>query len=430
MLIDFTVENYRSIKDPVTLSAVAQKSSARKSAQNGGSHGVTPDQIASPLVVEGWGFGLLPVLAIFGANASGKSNILYAVDSLLIFMRTVQDTGLLLSDLFTPFLLSSSITTGQPSSSKFTLRTLCDRRLYSYTLELNQKRVLLEQLEYAPSENSDDILLYQRRWQSDRQAYQWENGTEFNGPHQQLQDSIDEATSYCSLLSRLVSIPIIEPLIDWLRPRSSGVSLGHEPIDHFNVMMRCWGDHTFLKRLSTLVNRFDTGVSRFEIKQDNQALYGAQLKVLAIHDADSGGSVAFPIGYESTGTQRLFELSGRILHTLDLGALMLIDELGSNIHPNICRELVSLFQSPKTNPKRAQLVFTSHDNTLQRDHLLRNDQIWFTQKRVDASTKLYSLSDFKVRRDAIDKAYLDGLYGAVPILPSEDELALITAGDE
>lgn len=98
-----------------------------------------------------------------------------------------------------------------------------------------------------------------------------------------------------------------------------------------------------------------------------------------------------------------------------------MDELGSNIHPNITREIIRWFQSEKTNPKRAQLIFTSHDNTLQRANLLRRDQIWFTQKRADGSTELYPLSDFRPRNDlAIDKAYLEGRFGAVPILPDEE----------
>ena len=105
------------------------------------------------------------------------------------------------------------------------------------------------------------------------------------------------------------------------------------------------------------------------------------------------------------------------------GCTVILDELGSNIHPNINRKIVRLFQNPKTNPKRAQLIFSSHDNTLQRDNLLRRDQIWFTQKRSDQSTKLYPLSDFKVRNDlAIDRAYLDGRFRAVPFIPDDDDL--------
>jgi hypothetical protein len=84
-----------------------------------------------------------------------------------------------------------------------------------------------------------------------------------------------------------------------------------------------------------------------------------------------------------------------------------------------------MFQNPTTNPNNAQLIFTSHDNTLQRNNLLRRDQIWFTQKRSDQSTELYPLTDFHVRNDlAIDKAYLDGRFGAVPFLPSDEEMIL------
>ncbi len=101
---------------------------------------------------------------------------------------------------------------------------------------------------------------------------------------------------------------------------------------------------------------------------------------------------------------------------------LIIDELGSNLHPNIVHNIVQLFQDKQTNPNRAQLIFTSHDNTLQRNNLLRRDQIWFTQKRRDQSTELYPLSDFKVRNDlAIDKAYLDGRFGAVPFISDEDD---------
>jgi uncharacterized protein len=103
--------------------------------------------------------------------------------------------------------------------------------------------------------------------------------------------------------------------------------------------------------------------------------------------------------------------------------------LGFNIHPNITRAIVKMFQNPKTNPNRAQLIFTSHDNTLQRGNLLRRDQIWFTEKRSDGSTELYPLSDFKVRNDlAIDKAYLDGRFGAVPFLPDDEELISLSEG--
>lgn len=133
--------------------------------------------------------------------------------------------------------------------------------------------------------------------------------------------------------------------------------------------------------------------------------------------------------FAGAGTQRLFNLAYRMLIALKIGSLTIVDELGTNIHPNIVKNIIKIFQNPNTNPKRAQLIFTSHDNTLQRNNLLRRDQIWFTQKRTDQSTELYALTDFHVRNDlAIDKAYLDGRFGAVPFLPSHEEMIL--KGDE
>ncbi|WP_375495376.1 ATP/GTP-binding protein [uncultured Nostoc sp.] len=143
-----------------------------------------------------------------------------------------------------------------------------------------------------------------------------------------------------------------------------------------------------------------------------------------------GGTLSFYLfDEESLGTQRLFSLVFLIVVVMNIGGLIIVDELGTNIHPNIVRSIIRIFQNPKTNPKNAQLILTSHDNTLQRNNLLRRDQIWFTQKRSDQSTELYPLTDFHVRNDlAIDKAYLDGRFGAVPFLPSEEEMIL--QGDE
>lgn len=151
--------------------------------------------------------------------------------------------------------------------------------------------------------------------------------------------------------------------------------------------------------------------------------------IFALHEKPDGQTVSWPFEEESLGTQRLFSLAFRIVVDITIGGLIIVDELGTNIHPNIIRNIIKIFQNQKTNPENAQLIFTSHDNTLQRNNLLRRDQIWFTQKRPDQSTELYPLTDFHVRNDlAIDKAYLDGRFGAVPFLPSNEEMIL--QGDE
>jgi hypothetical protein len=174
-----------------------------------------------------------------------------------------------------------------------------------------------------------------------------------------------------------------------------------------------------LEITKNLLLKFDTGLYDIEIRQNetNERDY----QIYALHKIDDE-VISWEFEEESMGTQKLFGLVCRILFTILLNSIATADELGSNIHPNITHEIVKLYQSHTTNPRRNQLIFTSHDNTLQRNNLLRRDQIWFTQKRPDQSTELYSLSDFKVRNDlAIDKAYLDGRFGAVPFISDEDD---------
>ena len=175
-----------------------------------------------------------------------------------------------------------------------------------------------------------------------------------------------------------------------------------------------------LKKARDLLLKFDTGLYDIEIRETKDAENSYQ--IYALHKTEDTKIISWKFEEESMGTQKLFDLACRVQLMFLLGSLVIADELGSNIHPNITREIVKLFQNPETNPNHTQLIFTSHDNTLQRNNLLRRDQVWFTQKRPDQSTELYPLSDFKVRNDlAIDKAYLDGRFGAVPFISDEDK---------
>ena len=421
MLVDFTVENFRSIKEPVTLSAVAQKAKAA-SAKNSERRVKSENEIAPPFAVEGWGFELLPALGIFGANASGKSNILLALNGL--FNYIIQGADFVSSHNVMPFMLDGS---SQNSPTSFEIRIAVQGAVYTYSLHLDKERVLYENLYYAPSTTKKERRLYLRSWNERTHQYDWENGTHFVGPHTQLEASVAERDTYMNLLLRL-DIPVLAQLRQWLLRRIVGVGHGYEPLDEWGAAIHSHLKPDHLKKMSDIIRLFDTGISRFEVVKVGGEETGSIYEIWAWHETEQG-EVKFPISLESAGTRRLFGIANNLINVFETGSLMLVDELGSNLHPNITRAIAQMFQSPITNPKRAQLIFTSHDNTLQRNHLLRRDQIWFTQKRSDGSTELYPLSDFKPRSESpIDKSYLDGRYGAVPILPNEEELALITAG--
>lgn len=438
MLVDFTVENYRSIKEPVTLSAVAQKQSTRQKSQNSKRNRVKLDHEITPgYHIEGWDIEILPVLAIFGANASGKSNVIQALDYLLMMMKNgIQETARKQTvfkyaklDTFKLDNISES------NPTKFELRTVFDNNIYTYSLVLNQRYVVSEKLDYATSKTKRTRRLFSRQWNDVSKKFIWKTGDDFSGPHNQLQNSILENDLFISTLVKL-KVDKIEYLLEWLRKRFPGdINLLYEKLD-INIIAALQDidtDTSKSKKISLfnktleIVKNFDTGLS--DIKIENKFEDYSDFNMYAIHEKPDGQKISWPFEEESLGTQRLLRFASWIVLYLEVAGLVIVDELGTNIHPNVIRNIIKIFQSPKTNPKNAQLIFTSHDNTLQRNNLLRRDQIWFTQKRLDQSTELYPLTDFHVRNDlAIDKAYLDGRFGAVPFLPSNEEIIL--QGDE
>ncbi len=427
MLIDFTVENYRSIKEPVTLTTIAQSRKSAAIGKESKRRNIIPDnQIAPTFTVEGRNIELLPVIGIFGANASGKSNVVNALDYFLAFIElgSRYEKSRLDSRWFIPFSLSD---TTKEAPTRFKLRVVQESIIFTYTLIFNRTRILQEKLEHILPlpRKMQNRLLFNRIWDEDKVACTIINGKDFGHGYKEIQESLREHEPFMSLLARHLKVEVVKPFVSWLSLRLDGVGLGQELIDYdwtaLGLQRNIFG---MLEPVTGMIRRFDTGIAGIEIEasETENDKESKKFKVWVHHEAD-GKQVRWPMEEESIGTQRLFSLAFKILLSLNFGSLLLIDELGSNIHPNITRAIVRMFQSEKTNPKRAQLIFTSHDNTLQRGNLLRRDQIWFTQKREDGSTELYSLSDFRPRNDlAIDKAYLDGRFGAVPVLPDEEDL--------
>ncbi len=446
MLLDFTVENYRSIKGAETLSAVAQKLRRTKTTQETSNRqGVKDDRTITPgYSIPGWNLEILPVLAIFGANASGKSNIVQALDYLLLLMlrgthglftsRGIASPSITMDfssysyRRATPFYLNQE---AREQPTKFELRTVFEDRIYTYSLEMtSDNHIHLEALDYSLASSKRARKLFHRKWNRDQRQFDWTHGEDFRGAHLHLTSILKEDELFLNLLARL-EVKVIEPLMKWLFTRfpGTGLSLKEQAAERQDAIIAAYKDSNVLEKIVNIVRKFDTGIS--DIRIDQQELSGDsrfEYLVHTIHDAEVE-TVEFLLQEESAGTQRLFGIAFRTYRVLESGSLLIMDELGASLHPHIVYTIVRLFQNPKTNPKGAQLIFTSHDNTLQRNHLLRRDQIWFTQMRPDHSTDLYPLTDFKVRNDlAIDKAYLDGRFGAVPLLPA-DEIEFLMPAD-
>ena len=421
MLLDFTVENFRSIKGAETLSAIAASKGKSKPSNSESRRRIkSDDEIAQPFHVEGWDIDVLPVIAIFGANASGKSNVLKALNYLLNFMFAGDyDRGLELI----PFKLDSQST---DKASSFSFRTIFNGTIYTYSLIVDHTRIISEKLVHSLVKTKRERLLYERIWNKEIQKFNWKIGSDFSGAHNQLRVSLQEREPFFSLLVRL-DIKVVKPFAEWLIQNVIHFNLGAEKFESksLNLIMEMQPFFpvmsTILENTKKLLCKFDIGIYDIEIKKNE---VDSHPQIYALHRMDNGKVISWKFDEESTGTQNLFSLAYTIQFVLQRRHLLRSDELGSNIHPNLVREIIKLFQDSKTNPHCTQLIFTSHDNTLLRNNLLRRDQIWFTQKRPDQSTELYSLSDFKVRNDlAIDKAYLDGRFGAVPFISDEDDFS-------
>ena len=358
MLVDFTVENFRSIKEPILLSAVAQKGKTA-STENIERRIKPNNEIALPFAVEGWGFDLLPALGIFGANASGKSNVLLALNGL--FNHIIQGSQFVSASNIIPFMLDGN---NQNAPTQFEIRIAVHGAIYTYLLHLNRERVIYESLYYSIATTKKERRLYLRSWNETTNEYEWENGSHFAGPHTQLEASVSGRDTFMNLLLRL-EIPILDSFRQWILRRIVGIGYGYEQLDEWGAAITSHLKPERLEKISDIIRLFDTGISRFEIIKNESEGEPNAYEIWAWHRT-AQGEVKFPIFLESAGTRRLFGIANNLLNVFDAGSLMLIDELGSNIHPNIARAIVQMFQSPKTNPKRAQLIFASHDNTLQR----------------------------------------------------------------
>lgn len=141
-----------------------------------------------------------------------------------------------------------------------------------------------------------------------------------------------------------------------------------------------------------------------------------------VRKRDDGELVTFELSEESDGTNKFFAFAGPWLDALKNGRVLFVDELNSNLHPLLVKHMVDLFHCKKSNPKNAQLIFTTHETSILNQSVFRRDQIWFMQKNNTNSSDLYSLVDFNVRKgvDNLEERYLSGSYGATPFISWSD----------
>jgi predicted ATPase len=417
MLVAFRAENVRSFRGAIELSLLATRLAERGVARE------------VPWRDGGRSISVLPVAGVFGANASGKSNLLMAMADMRMFVLQSFRVGKPGSKLPTkPFLLGHD---RDSAKSTYEVDLVLDGVRHEYGFQIDARHVVREWARSYP--RGRPVLLL------DREGDEIQLGSQQRSKGRATEEILRSNALFLSTAAA-TNHPLFMPLYEWfqrnlqyadVRTRGARQALTAELLEH----------ETHRGQILGMLREADlgiTGVTRRELDPELKEKFNRVLEIFRGEDPDedledvafnefevrlkhSSGDDEFELAVqeESWGTMVWFAMIGLVVETLREGSVLLADELEASLHPTLVAALVDLFQSPQSNPRRAQLIFSSHEVTLMGDsgeRPLGRDQIWFTEKDGEGATRLYPLGDLAPRREeAIARRYLAGRYGATPI---------------
>jgi AAA15 family ATPase/GTPase len=393
MFLQFSVNNYRSIKDTVTFSMAC----GAKDNDNFFSIGK---------------YDLLPSAVIYGANASGKSNLLRA----MAFMRNmvlnkdkvIQSTDTLKHD---PFRLNTST---KDASSTFEIVFFIGEIKYRYGFEADITTVYSEWLFEDASGRKEAKLFYR---DADKEHYvnksRFAEGFAF----------FDAATSKIKVSKNQLFLwkcdqndgEIAKSILGWFNKFNLIDGLEHR--GYSNYTMKKMEDSDFKNEIIKLVKTADIGIEDIHYQEEKSII--KTYHTIFDEENQEVGKEIFELDHEeSSGTQKLLNTLASMLDSLREGNILLIDALDATLHPMLTQHLIKLFHDKNSNTKNAQLIFVTYDTNLLNFHIFRRDQIWFSQKDKYGATDVYSLAQLKnVRKtEDFESQYLFGKYGGVPYI--------------
>ena len=396
MLCQFTVKNYKSIRDEVTFDMQAAAISEHE------------DRI----IKDKDGEQYLPVSAIYGPNGGGKSNVLEAMHTLAakvlrpLYATTDNDERVFLQKklIIEPFAFSEE-TKNEPTEFEIFFRT--ETAEYRYILHVKRDVVVYESLDRVKLDTGRRCALFER-----------DEEIVLKGVFAKLKIS-DELSATLPLLSYLgityKKNEVVKDVLEWFEYEIDFLNYGN-PIEELRMAISNSDD---VKQLMLdMIQEMDLDIVDFRVVEDEND----RIDVYTKHLVD-GYETELNLLEESSGTKKLFGLMPFIAASLLTGTVLVIDELDAKIHPVLLRHIIMMFNDMSINKKKAQLIFTSHDLSTMNSEVFRRDEIWFVAKGNAQNSKLYSLVEFKndkgesVRKDAkFDKQYLEGKYGADPYL--------------
>jgi len=410
MLLQFNFKNFKSFRDETTLDLSSTK--------------ITE---FSDSVVKLGGESVLPVAAIFGANASGKSNVMEALKFMTMYVLRSLEFGDEVSERTvkpTPFLFDSNSASAQSMFEVYFIGK--DEKTYNYGFVLGKNGVEEEWLNVIlKSTKEPKSVFYRNANELDLSGLPKKNS-------ENIRVSLERETLVVSLGAKL-KISKLKNVRDWFL--SIGIIDFGEPIE--NLVRSRAVPHGFAdepkvrEQVVKYLSAFDDSIIGFNVEAVGKDKDSGStiLKIETVHEAvNSDKTVSIPLMQESAGTLKMFSLYPFLHAVLENGGVLVVDELNARLHPLLVRSFIITFLDSEINTNHAQLIFTTHDSWQMSGNLLRRDEIWFTEKNSKGISTLYSLVDFvdadgiRIRKDEnYEKNYLLGKYGAIPSVKSFGE---------
>ncbi|MBW2631653.1 MAG: ATP-binding protein [Deltaproteobacteria bacterium] len=416
MLIEFSVTNYRSFLSPQSL-ALTANTAAELQEEN---------SFVSPV-------SNLPRLlrsaVVYGPNAAGKSNLIYAIafmKSFVLSSAKESQEGEKIDAI--PFLFNRQ---DSRDPSEFEVLFIQDNIRYQYGFAVNSERVTGEWLFAYPESRAQKW--FERNYDPETQKDIWYFGPKFTGLRKVWQEATRGNALFLSTAIQLNNEQL-KPVFNWFDRKLVVLDQGTS-ISHGFSTSECENEEK-KKKILKFMNAADPSITDISLEKKEFSMdhlppdmpqsikeeiakdfKGKKLTELFFKhpSSDNGEDVALDFDEESAGTRKLFAMAGPWLDVLDNGLVLFVDELDTSLHPLLVRFLLNLLHNPETNKHNAQLVFTTHDTTVLDQTLMRRDQVWFVEKDNENATDLYPLSDYKPRKgEALQKGYLYGRYGALP----------------
>ena len=396
MLVNFTVGNFLSFREKKTLSLEA-----------------APIKDSGSQIIEVGKLQLLPSAALYGANSSGKSNFLHALGALSVMVNKSSSSSSITRLPVIPFLLDKD---SEKEPSFFEIEVITPSLVhYRYGFECTQEIIVREWLYRIGSRSEKNLFIREGENIGVASSFSEGKGLEERTRSNALFLSVCDAFNG-PVAKVLVHSIVIPPLPD-------------NPQELFDAQLAFIQatKEVYSEDVIRVFKNLDFGFTSFEIPSSVEE--AKAVKAWTTHNVyDENGQVIGNKRFsmktsESAGTNRLFDIIYLIMSALAEGSPLVVDEVDRAMHPLITKYVIGLFNNAKTNPKGAQLIFTTHDTNLLSSKIFRRDQIWFVEKDKTESSDLFCLAEFKdaqgvkVRNDrSFEKDYIQGKYGAIPYL--------------